>query len=583
MKLTAEQLDAVRCKDNVILTACPGSGKTCVIVSKLSRTLDEVRNSPRSIACITYTNSAVHEIESRLHHQMQPGDNLYYEIGTIHSFCLSNIFRPFCHLIDGFKNGFSVLTPDSDEFKDHVIQVCAEHDKHNLNCQDFESFANLRISIEGKPAGIAIDRGTLTSAMAIAFWKHIRKFGFVDFATLLYYSYVLLRKRPEILLYVSAKFAWILVDEFQDTTDIQVEILALIAKANQTQFLIVGDPYQSIFGFAGARPDLINVFTDCLRSYSKKQLTGNFRSNPSIVNHANILFPRTPPMHSVGHVKEKSCTPIWKDDNSTFDVVFGEFLPTLDKLGIPLGNAAILAPTWFSLFPLGKKLRERGIRIIGPGARPYRRSRIFAPLAEQVCAYLVEPNPNSIIGIERSLFNLLLSITGRAFFDIFSYDGRVIVFRLIDCARQVYELDSNGIAWLEAVADGFSKILIEREYLNSQEEHLFAMLVNDMKQDMCNNGVDLNKLSIDDLGIYASPNSALRLSSIHNAKGKEFSAVAMIDLHEGRIPHYSAANADDARRQFYVAVTRAKQYLLYITDTSCNDNLPSRFLNELYS
>jgi DNA helicase-2/ATP-dependent DNA helicase PcrA len=62
MNLTAEQKNAVRCDEDVLITACPGSGKTRVIISKLVRTMNEVRNTPRMVGCITYTNTAVHEI-----------------------------------------------------------------------------------------------------------------------------------------------------------------------------------------------------------------------------------------------------------------------------------------------------------------------------------------------------------------------------------------------------------------------------------------------------------------------------------------------------------------------------------------
>src|SRR5262249_46929594 len=102
-----------------------------------------------------------------------------------------------------------------------------------------------------------------------------------------------------------------------------------------------------------------------------------------------------------------------------------------------------------------------------------------------------------------------------------------------------------------------------------------------MKADMRNNGVDLANLTIDDLGIYASPDAALKLSTLHNAKGREYQAVAMMDLHEGRIPYYQARRLDEleeAKRLFYVGVTRAKQLLLYITDESNPRNQPSRFL-----
>ena len=107
------------------------------------------------------------------------------------------------------------------------------------------------------------------------------------------------------------------------------------------------------------------------------------------------------------------------------------------------------------------------------------------------------------------------------------------------------------------------------------------MSVEEMKTDMRNNRVDLTNLAIYDLGIYASPDAALKLATLHNAKGREYMAVAMIDLHEGRIPFYQARTEQEveaAKRLFYVGVTRAKRFLLYVTDSSDARNSPTRFL-----
>jgi DNA helicase II / ATP-dependent DNA helicase PcrA len=200
MSLTAEQRDAVHCEDNLMLTACPGSGKTRVIISKLSRVIDEVRGTPRSVACITYTNAAVQEIESRLRLHIQPGDDNYYDICTIHSFCLNHVFRPFCHLIKGYSNGFKLLTPESDEFQQHVTGIWAQHRRYNLSFRDFEEFTQLRMDLDGNAR---IGGGaSLTPEVAAAYWTRIREAGFVDFATIIYYSYILLRNRPEILSHV---------------------------------------------------------------------------------------------------------------------------------------------------------------------------------------------------------------------------------------------------------------------------------------------------------------------------------------------------------------------------------------------
>ena len=581
MRLTSEQKEAVRCTEDLMLTACPGSGKTRVIISKLSRTINEVRNTPRAIACITYTNTAVHEIEARLRYHIQPGDDGHYDICTIHSFCLNHIFRPFSYLIKGYKGGFKVLTPDSAEFDHHVTATCAEYNRHNLTFRDFEEFTQLRVSVDGEPVGDVLEHGAMTPDMARSYWKRIRKAGFIDFANIIYYSYLLLKKRAEILSAVSAKFAWVLVDEFQDTTDLQVEILSLIAGAGRTRFLVVGDSHQSIFRFVGARPDLAGEFAARIRARTDMQLSGNFRSSPLIIAHANALYSRTPTMKAVGRARTHTNAPIWQHGGTAFEVITDYFLPALEGLAIPVGNAAILAPTWYSLFPLGRRLREYGVSIVGPGARPYRRNRLFAPLAEQVCAYLMKPDPGIIVGIERTLFNTVLNGTGRTYFDMFSYRGRVVVFRLLNSARQLHDLHMGAVAWLEAVARAFSEILIDAEYLSPKEDDLFAMSVEEIKTDMRNNRVDVANLTITDLGIYASPDTALTLSTLHNAKGREFRAIAMIDLHEGRIPFYQAKTdeeIEEAKRLFYVGVTRAEQFLLYVTDNSDPRNVPTRFL-----
>lgn len=581
MKLTDEQNVAVRCDEDVMLTACPGSGKTRVIISKLSRGIDAVRGTPRAVACITYTNAAVHEIEARLRYYIQPGDDLYFDVCTIHSFCLNHIFRPFCHLIKGYKRGFKVLTPDSEEFEKHVTTVWMAHGRPAPGFSDLEDFGQLRISPQGKPVGHAIEQGGLTPEIVKDFWKRIREAGFVDFANIVYYAFVLLQRHPEILNYISAKFAFILVDEFQDTTDLQVEILSLIAAKKRTRFFLVGDPCQSIFNFAGARPDLANEFAARIAARTDLTLSGNFRSSSSIVDQANLLYPRTPAMTAVGAAKAFTEKPEWQHGASAFDVITDYFLPALDALDIPHGEAAILAPTWFSLYHLGRRLRDYGISIVGPGARPYRRNRQFAPLAEQVCGYMMEPRPESIATIERTLFNAVLNITGRACFDIFSYAGRVTVFRLIYEAETLHASHASAIAWLEAAANHFTAILIEDGYFSRAEKDVLANSVEEMKADMRHNRVDLENISIDDLGIYASPEAALKLSTLHNAKGREYQAVAMVDLHEGRIPFYQAKTEEEvqeAKRLFYVGVTRAKRLLLYVTDNSYSRNQPSRFL-----
>ncbi len=583
VRLTDEQRNAVHCDDHLMLTACPGSGKTRVIISKLARVLDEVRETPRAVGCITYTNSGVHEIEARLRHHIQPGDENLFDVGTIHSFCLNHIFRPFCYLIKGYKKGFKVLTPDSEEFQKQIEAVCAKHGRVNLGFKDYEEFTQIRVDQNGNPVGGVFERGAITAEVASEYWKRIREAGYIDFANIVYFSFLLLKKRPEILGYVSAKFAWILVDEFQDTTDLQVEILSLIALAGRTKFFLVGDPFQSIFHFAGARPDLADSFAATIQAETRFVLSGNFRSSAPIVAHANLLFSRTPAMSAVGPAASFTEKPTRQHGSSSFEVIMEQFLPLLEQLEIPLGESALLAPSWFPLFPLGRKLREAGVSIVGPGARPYRRNAHFAPLAEQVCGYLMEPKPDSIATIERALFHTVLNITGRAHFEVFSYEGRTVVFQLLEQAEILQATHTGAVAWMEAAASAFTQILMAAGFFGPSDAEIFSMSVEEMKADIRAKRVDVAQLAIADLGIYASPDSALKLATLHFSKGREYDAVAMIDMHEGKIPFYQATTAEEieeGKRLFYVGATRARRLVMYVTDDSDRRNKPTRFMQK---
>ncbi|THB76146.1 MAG: ATP-dependent helicase [Desulfobulbaceae bacterium] len=111
------------------------------------------------------------------------------------------------------------------------------------------------------------------------------------------------------------------------------------------------------------------------------------------------------------------------------------------------------------------------------------------------------------------------------------------------------------IPWLDNASNLFSDVLVEAGYLLKAERYLLANSVEKMKSDMQRNRVDIQNLTIEGLGLYASPDAALKLSSLHNSKGREFDAVAMIDVHEGRIPNFRARTTEEiaeAKRLFYV-------------------------------
>jgi len=577
MKLTDTQRKAVKFDGNVLVEACPGSGKTRTLVAKMLHCLEDVRGSTRRLACITYTNAAVYEIEHRLHSYGAIGDDDYCEVSTIHSFCLNNILRHFYWRLPAYKEGFSVLPSDSDLYKEIALSVCKRHSltpKERVNALD--SFALLNRDPDGSP----IVSYPLTTDIAYDFWETLESQGLIDFTNIVYLSYQLLVKFPSITNAISSKFAWFLVDEFQDTSALQVEILKLLAVQKQSKFFLVGDPNQSIYGFAGAKPTLMNEFATYIHAESGFKLLSNFRSQQSIINFAERLCPRTPPMLSSAN-EEKVHSPEYIHSQTAFSGIVDHFLPLLEKHDVAFGNAAILAPWWIKLLHLGRNLRESGIPIVGPGARPYKRSHLFAVLSENICAYIDKSDPQQIPKIEKELFSLITNATGNANFDIYSYRGRMAVFGLVDAGISLHNQYQNGCQWLCSAAETFSSLLCDQGFLPLSCANLLSESVNDMIADMMKNGVDVETLTTEDLGMFASSEKNLKLLTMHKAKGREFDAVAVIDLHDGRVPHFAVRTDDEieeARRLLYVATTRARHLLMYITDDEDRRISPSRFL-----
>ncbi len=577
MKLTLEQKTAINYSGHVILVACPGSGKTRAIIAKLLRCVDAVRDTPRRVACITYTNAAVYEIEHRVRMFGSTGDEELCDVSTIHAFCLNNILRHYYWKSEDYKDGFLVCPSDSEEYLQVVEYIS---DKYNIDSYPKQMFD----SLNRKPNGEPITPSGISNAAAIEFWEELRKRGFIDFCNIVYYSYCLLRDEPSLRANVAARFATILIDEFQDTSRLQVEILSLLSNEGVSELFMVGDPEQSIYSFAGAERNLMLQFA---KSVGAKQfsLSGNFRSSTPIIQCAETLIPRKPKMFAAGVASKFNESPSYEHFSTNFTAITEGFLPLIDALGIALGDAAILSPTWYELLPLARELREYGIPIVGPGARPYKKRHLFASLAEQVCAYIEEQDPSMIASAERELFFLLQNVTGKANFHIFTFNGRRVLFRLLSEGKMLRDKYEGAEDWLIAVSQRYADILHTEGLMPQESIPMLRESAKAMLLDMKDKKIDVANLTLNDLGIFANPVRNLKLLTMHGAKGREFGAVAIIAALDGMVPYHNYFNEltvdglEESRRLFYVSITRAKRLLMIFTRD--DKRTPSRFISEL--
>ena len=510
-----------------------------------------------------------------------------YEVSTIHSFCLTNIFAPYHWKLPSFYDGYEVLPSDSERFDEFVRDICQHHGL-TFNTDIKRAFEQLGRNLDGTPI-VSYPLDSKPEA-ATDFFNQLESHGYIDFTNMIYCSYLLVTRFASIAKSVAYKFSWILLDEFQDTTGLQFEVLKKVGDFEVTKFFLVGDTNQSIYGFAGARPGTMYEFCNLVHARTDFVMNENWRSSQSIVATAERLIPRAAPMVAVGNQSEFTFAPEYHCVDSPYIGIKCRFIPVLKEQNIPWGNSAILAPWWFQLYNLGKKLSQDGIPIVGPGARPYRRSNyLFVRLAEKICEYIETRDAHLVSVLERELFSLVRDLTGEADFRIRAYFSRRIIICIVNEISQATASEDFAETWLKNSVLTIARVLETEQLIQTSHVRYLSESVEELVQEIRDKSV--SKLRVKDLALFASYNNNMKLLTFHGAKGLEFDAVALIDLHEGKFPHYTIrdktgseyeAMLEESKRLLYVGTTRAKKILMYFTDTSNHKNRPSRFLDLIY-
>ena len=461
MRLTDEQRKAVSEPGHVCLVSCPGSGKTRAIIAKLLHCIESVKDTTRRIACITHTNAAADEIDSRLRENCFGDDDLYYDISTIHGFALQNILRPFHHLLPKLRDGFTILTADMEAYSDKAKELMQ---RYQLKGFAFEEFERVQRAPDGNPSQVE----TLPADLQREWCGWLDENAYVTLNEIVYHAGRLVSVYAHIASALASRFSWILVDEFQDSSPGQILILKEIHKYARTTFFCVGDPNQSIYRFAGASPELLIEFAAHIHANTDHHLTGNFRSSTNICTHAERLCASDPPMRAVGEYAKCPIVPVHNSVSNPAEGIFDHFLPAVRELGVPLGKVAIMASWWVSLFSLARELRRQNIPAIGPGARPYKRSHLIAQLVEPIGAYLESPESEIAIAVQRALFALIANLTDHAPYSVFDFRGRVAVCKLLAEAATARDISAYVIDWIIDVAERFVRVLVDAEMLSTR-------------------------------------------------------------------------------------------------------------------
>ena len=294
------------------ISAGPGAGKTTWLVNHVQNVLknSDKLNRNKQVACITYTRIGADTINKKV--KEKTGTNRL-DIGTIHSFLYRNVVKPFSSLIEKDDNGDDLF--NIDELSGHIEYRLiwdrlrswkSEIEKDNgkeykyftwtnkrslliskLNCIEHVLDANEDIKTVFTKSAYRYDIAIPTSNDELLKYKKTYwRYGIMHHEDVLFFTHYIFKKNPRVIEFVSNKFPYLFLDEFQDTNPLQTWIIKKIAKQG-TIVGVIGDPAQSIFEFAGARRKDFNDFTLPKLKYFKK--SNNYRSTHKIIDFLKKL------------------------------------------------------------------------------------------------------------------------------------------------------------------------------------------------------------------------------------------------------------------------------------------------------
>jgi len=369
-KLNHEQKLAVKQEGHVLLTACPGSGKTRVLIHKLAYNLSKLpENSKKRIAAVTFTVRASEEIFRRLNGIGINSNNIWS--GTLHSFCFEWIIKPYSCYLPELSNGFAI----ADE------AFCAElvsslKDKYKLKQIDP---VNFRINRDGS----YVENKSIQQKLIAEYHSILISNKLIDFELILYYSYKLLVTYPNIQITLSNIFELICVDEYQDTQDLLYAIISVIIKAGngKTSLFFVGDTDQAIYASLGGVAKSLQEIKAEIDNMpiTHLTLTGNYRSSQRIIDFYSNFQTQKYQIHAVGkNAKEEGLITFNSDihHSNIVDEIAKLIQLSLDT-GIPENEICVLVPQWWLITIVTKKLRASlpGVSFDASGLAPMSKNR----------------------------------------------------------------------------------------------------------------------------------------------------------------------------------------------------------------
>ena len=640
-ELNESQLAAVTYNDGPSLViAGAGSGKTRVLTYKVAY-LMELGLEPWRILALTFTNKAAREMRERIGRRVGEHRARYLWMGTFHSMFLRILRAEAEHI--GFAPNFTIydqtdsksllksiikeMQLDDKVYKPSVVQCRISNAKNRLMTAQMYAADALAVA-DDRQAKVPETR-----EIYLRYQERCRQAGAMDFDDILLYTYLLFQNHPEVLAKYASQFAYVLVDEYQDTNYAQHSIVWQLTRDNQ-HICVVGDDAQSIYSFRGANIDNILGFTRQYTGARVFKLEQNYRSTQMIVGAANSLIEKnSEQIHKEVYSRGDVGTPLQVIEAYS-DVEEGEIVAQrIAKLkrGEGLGNDhfAILYRTNAQSRIFEEALRKHGIayRIYG-GLSFYQRKEV----KDVISYFRLAVNPHDEEAFKRVInypargigdttvgkimaaasdhgVSLWTVIGDPAAYDLAVNKGTLsklagfynLVNRFIEQADKVDAYEMGRMVVQEAgimtdlmqdrTVEGVSRQENVQELMDGMHDFLRSRQEEGNEEVMLAHFLSDVALLTDQDNTEEDDTPKVTLMTVHAAKGLEFDTVFIVGMEEQLFPSMMAYDStrqmEEERRLLYVAITRAEKRCLLSYAKSrfrygkVEYGMPSRFLKDI--
>lgn len=622
--LNPEQQEAVSHSHGpLLILAGAGSGKTTVLVSRTGRLIAERLTTPDRVCVLTFTNKAANELKARVAKKLGPSAKNVWA-GTFHGFGLR-------FLKDHWKEAelpqrFGVI--DGNDALAILKDLIRDHKTYEKERFDVEKLMQRIADLREHGRESRLDE-TVESAMAIVlapkFQKRMRQLGVVDFEDLLLRPLKMMRSNTLLREKMQARFDFVMVDEFQDTNAIQMQLVDELT-AGKRNIAVVGDDDQSIYGWRGAEIRNILDFPKRYKNCQVIRLERNYRSSSSILGLANAIIATNKDRHTkvlkpaLNETGQRPELFIYENEEMEVEQLLAE-LKNFHAQGYRWRDMAVLyrSNSQGGLVEGGLRLHQIPYKLTG-GAGLFDRKEVKDALAMVRSSSMpTEVSFRRVInlparGVGEKTIEDIEAIEGNMFFhqkarvwaksnpeeraavsilDFFAFleELKTQLVHSQSTAEEVLTAEMRRIGYRELVTQSYRDPQVaERRWMTVS---ILGRILDGMftrsgrTLDTLERFIECMELR-DPIEDAEEPEDEVQMMTLHACKGLEFPLVFLLGLEEDLLPHARLGqDVDEERRLFYVGVTRAKKHLI-LTRVRQRKRYgryqpvaPSRFLLEL--